>query len=173
MRAHDFQVNIVGLSQKAHQFEYEFGDEFFEHYGVALLERGRFTAHVTLDKSETMIEGRFLVEGTAHLVCDRSLEPFDHPMNIDRTIRFKYGQEEKELSEEIVLISRDRSSLDVGQYLYELIGVSIPMKRLHPKFQDDDLEESDIQLVYSSPIDKTEKEEDAIDPRWEKLKKLK
>ena len=86
---------------------------------------------------------------------------------------FKYDQEEKELTEEIVLISRERASLDVGQYLYELIGVSVPIKRLHPKFQNDDLEESDIQLVYSSPIEKTENEEDAIDPRWEKLKKLK
>ncbi len=173
MRAKDFQVNIIGLSQKAHEFDYEFSDGFFEHYGRILLERGHFTAHVVLDKTETMLEGRFQIQGTASLICDRSLEPFDYPMHIDRTIRFKYGQEEKELSDEIVLISRDRTSLDVGQYLYELIGVSVPMKRLHPKFQSDDLEESEIELVYSSPIDEKEKEEDAIDPRWEKLKKLK
>jgi uncharacterized metal-binding protein YceD (DUF177 family) len=120
-----------------------------------------------------MLEGRFQIQGNAGLICDRSLEPFDYPMEIDRTIRFKYGQEEKELSDEIVLISRDRSSLDIGQYLYELIGVTIPMKRLHPKFENDELEESEIELVYSSTPDETEKEEDAIDPRWEKLKKLK
>jgi len=173
MRAQDFQVNIIGLSQKAHQFDFEFGDEFFEHYGRSLLEHGHFKAVVTLEKSETMLEGRFQVTGTAGLICDRSLEPFDYPMEIDRMIRFKYGPEEKELSDEIVLISRDRQRLDLGQYIYEFIGVTIPMKRLHPKFKDDELEESEIQLVYSSPIDETEKEEGTIDPRWEKLKKLK
>ena len=46
------------------------------------------------------------------------------------------------------------------------------MKRLHPNFKNKELEESEIQLVYSSPVDST-KEEDTIDPRWEKLKKLK
>ena len=121
----------------------------------------------------SMIEGLFHIQGVAHLICDRSLEAFDYPMEIARTIRFKYGEEEKELSDEIVMITREQTNLDIGQYLYELIGVSLPMKRLHPKFQNDELEESEIQLVYSSPIDKNEKEEDAIDPRWEKLKKLK
>ncbi|CAN5557760.1 DUF177 domain-containing protein [soil metagenome] len=173
MRAQDFKVNIIGLSQKAHRFDYQFGDEFFGHYGTALLESGHFTACVTLDKRETLIESHFHIHGTAKFICDRSLEPFDYPMDIDRMIMFKYGEEEKELSEEIVLITRNQQSLDIGQYMYELIGVGIPMKRLHPKFQNDDLEESEIQLVYSSPIDKTEKDEDAIDPRWEKLKKLK
>ncbi len=173
MRAKDFKVNIVGLSQRAHQFDYEFGDEFFEHYGRVLLESGNFTATVTLDKRETLIESHFKIQGTAKLVCDRSLEPFDYPMDIDKMILFKYGEEEKELSDEIVLITRNQQSLDVGQSMYELIGVEIPMKRLHPKFKDDDLEESEIQLVYSSPVDENEKDEDAIDPRWEKLKKLK
>lgn len=173
MKGEDFKVNIIGLSQKAHRFDYEFGAEFFEKYGRTLLEDGQFTAQVLLNKGETMIEANFRIQGKAKLVCDRSLEPFDYPMDIDRRILFKYGQEEKELSDEIVLITREHVSLDIGQYMYELIVVNIPMKRLHPKFQNDDLEESEIQLVYSSPIEETEKEEDAIDPRWEKLKKLK
>lgn len=173
MKGEDFKVNVIGLSQKAHLFDYEFGQEFFEKYGKALLENGHFKARVTLNKRETMIEANFHIQGTANLICDRSLEPFEYPLDINRRILFKYGQEEKELSDEIVLITREHVSLDLGQYMYELIGVNIPMKRLHPKFQDDDLEESEIQLVYSSPIEETEKEEDAIDPRWEKLKKLK
>ena len=173
MKGQNFKVNIIGLSQKAHPFDYEFSDGLFEKYGQSLLEKGQFSAHIVLDKKDTMIEAHFQIQGHARLICDRSLEPFDYPMDIDRLIVFKYGQEEKELSDEIILITRDHVSLDLGQYVYELIAVNIPMKRLHPKFQHDDQEESEIQLVYSSPIEPTEKEEDAIDPRWEKLKKLK
>jgi uncharacterized protein len=172
MKGQDFQVNIIGLSNKTHTFDYEFGSGFFDIYGRNLLENGQFKAQVTLAKSETMIEANFHIEGSAHLICDRSLEPFDYPMDIDKKIVFKFGQEEKELSDEIVVITREHERLDLGQYMYELIGVSLPMKRLHPKFQDDELEESDIQLVYKSPVDDTG-DDDAIDPRWEKLKKLK
>ncbi len=173
MRAQNYTVNIIGLSQKAHRFDFELGDEFFGQYGQTLLESGLFKVGVILDKRETLIEASFHIQGNAHLTCDRCLEPFDYPMDLDRMILFKYGQEEKELSDEIVLITHEQVSLDLGQYIYELIVVAIPMKRLHPKYINDNLEESEIQLVYSSPIEANNKEEDAIDPRWEKLKKLK
>ena len=172
MRAQDFAINIIGLSQRSHQFVFEFGDDFFALYGNQLIDKGKFKAEVILDKRETLIEGHFRITGTAGLICDRSLEAFDYPLEIEKRIVFKYGDEAKELSEEIVLITRDQAQLDVGQYLYELIAVNIPMKRLHPMFRQDDQEESDIRLVYSSPVDENEQEE-KTDPRWEKLKKLK
>lgn len=174
MRAADFKVNILGLSQKAHTFEFAVGDDFFAHYGKALLDGGQFDTVVTLDKRETLIEADFSIRGNARLTCDRSLEPFDLPMDFHRKILFKYGEEATELSEEIVLITRDQASLDVGQYLYELITVNLPMKRLHPRFRDEPESEESIRLVYSSPADdKENKEDEPIDPRWEKLKKLK
>ena len=174
MRAADFKVNLQGLSQKAHRFEYAFGDEFFGLYGNSLLDGGQFEAEVTLDKRETLIEGGFSIRGHARLVCDRSLEPFDFPMDIRKKILFKYGEEEKELSEEIVLITREQAFLDLGQSLYELITVNLPMKRLHPRFNEEGTDHEDIRLVYSSPPDDTDnKEDEPIDPRWEKLKKLK
>ena len=171
MKAPDYKVNIIGLSQKAHHFDFDLDDGFFKLYGTSLLAGGRFSAGIALDKRETLIEVNFQIRGVAHLVCDRSLEPFDFPLEIQRKILFKYGEEEKELSEEIILITHKKVSLDIGQFLFELIVVSLPMKRLHPKFQNEVLQESEIQLVYSSPVDS--KEEDTIDPRWEKLKKLK
>jgi uncharacterized protein len=174
MRVADFKVNLQGLSQRAHRFDYAFGDEFFGLYGKTLLEGGKFEAEVILDKRETLIEANFSIRGDARLVCDRSLEPFDYPMDIRRKILFKYGEEEKELSEEIVLITREQPFLDLGQYLYELITVNLPMKRLHPRFNEETTDLEDIRLVYSSPADDTDnKEEEPIDPRWEKLKKLK
>ncbi len=173
MRAADFKVNIIGLSQKAHRFDYAFGDDFFSLYSAALLERGQFEAEVILDKRETLIEAHFGIRGNAKLVCDRSLEPFDFPMDIQRKILFKYGEEEKELSDEIMLITREQATLDLGQYLFEFITVNLPMKRLHPRFRDEESIEDDIRLVYSSPADGGEEKEDEPDPRWEKLKNLK
>ncbi|KXK30519.1 MAG: hypothetical protein UZ12_BCD005000568 [Bacteroidetes bacterium OLB12] len=87
---------------------------------------------------------------------------------------FKYGEEAQEISDEIVIITRDQDSIDLGQYFYEFIALAIPMKKLHPRFANE--AENDQFIVYSTAQNETEesdKENDAIDPRWEKLKKLK
>ncbi len=168
-----FSVNIIGLSYKAHQFEYEFGSAFFEKYGKDMVSDGHFSANVVLDKHETFIDAEFKIKGEAKLICDRSLEPFDFPVDIDSRIMFKYGEEEAELSDEIIIISRDRVSLELGQYLYEFISLSIPIKKVHPKFEDEDEDDnSEGKLIYTSETESSEEEKE-VDPRWEILKKLK
>lgn len=170
----DFSVNIIGLSKKVHLFHFELKDAFFERYGKEVLSKGDFDAEVTLDKKETFIEVDFKISGHAELICDRSLEPFEQPLNIDRKVIFKYGEEPQEISDEIVIITRDQDSIDLGQYMYEFIVLSIPIKKLHPDLRDEDEEdESDVRIVYSTSTEKEEVKEEDIDPRWEKLKKLK
>ena len=93
-----FNVNIIGLSNKAHQFDYEIGNAFFENYGKDMVSDGHFSANVVLDKHERFIEAEFKIKGEAKLICDLSLEPFDFQINIDKRIMFKFGEEEAELS---------------------------------------------------------------------------
>ena len=161
-----FSVNIIGLSNNVHQFGFELGDEFFKQFGQDLLDKGIFKAKITLDKRETLIQADFRIEGTARLICDRSLEPFDYPMTLENQIMFKYGQEKKEISEDMVMITHETEKLDMGQYMYEFISLGIPMKKLHPKFQGEESDQDS--MIYRS--DQEEKPD--IDPRWEALKKL-
>ena len=169
-----FNVNIIGLSNKAHQFDYEIGNAFFENYGKDAVSDGHFSAHVVLDKHERFIEAEFKIKGEAKLICDLSLEPFDFQINIDKRIMFKFGEEETELSDEIMIISSDRVSLELGQYIYEFIALSIPIKKVHPKFQEteEDDDDSKGKLIYSTET-KSSSDDQKVDPRWEILKKLK
>lgn len=177
MGARGFTVNIVGLKNTVHHFDFEVRNDFFSHYGTGLLTEGSLTAGVALDKRETFIEATFSVRGTVGLVCDRTLEPFDHPIRADKKLVFKYGDADEELSDEIVVIHRDRESLELGQYIFEFIVLEVPMKKLHPRFQHEDEDDDDLEgkIIYTSPPSDEGKPDDgeAIDPRWEKLKKLK
>jgi uncharacterized protein len=169
-----YSVNIIGLSNRAHSFNYELNDEFFARYGQDLVPGGRFKAEVVLDKHETFIEAEFRINGQAALICDRSLEPFDFPVDMDKKVVFKYGEEETELSDEIVLITRETTTVDLGQLMYEFIVLGIPMRKLHPRFQEEDEDENkDGKVIYSSSTDANQSEDDQVDPRWEQLKKLK
>ncbi len=169
----DFSVNILGLSQKVHQFTFQLNDAFFNAYQNHFFSKGDFGAVVSLDKHETFIDAQFQIDGTAELVCDRSLEPYKFPIRLNEKIIFKYGEEEGELSEEIVVIARDRVNLDIGQYLHEFITLAIPMKKLHPRYHDDNEEVQEGKLVYTSSTSAVENDpEQLMDPRWEQLKKV-
>lgn len=165
-----FGVNIVGLSLATHEFEYELGGSFFKQYSSETISEGQLKAQVSLNKHETFIETIFAISGTVRLTCDRSLDEFDFPMNIRQKLVYKYGDEDREVSEEVMVIHRDTATLDLGQPMYEYIALAVPMKKLHPRFQDEDTDEEGT-LVYSS--EKETSSEAPTDPRWDKLKKLK
>lgn len=169
-----YSINIVGLSNKEHHFQYDFGDAFFGKYGSNLVSRGNFHVDLLLDKHETFLEAEFKIKGTAELICDRSLEPFDYPIENRHKIVFKYGEKDEEITDEIIIIHRDTASLEVGQYIYEFIALSVPLKKLHPRFQNEEDEENpEGKIVYSSEAPKENKNGEEIDPRWNILKKLK
>jgi uncharacterized metal-binding protein YceD (DUF177 family) len=72
------------------------------------------------------------------------------------------------------MIHRDSDTLELGQYMYEFINLAIPMKKLHPRYQDEVEDGEEVKLIYSSGTTSTDAESDEdIDPRWDKLKKLK
>jgi len=171
----DFRVNIIGLSKKVHLFQFKIKDGFFEHYGKEVLSKGDFDAEISLDKRETFIEVDIKISGHAELVCDRSLEPFNYELNIDRKVIFKYGEVPQEISDEIVIITRDQDNIDLGQFMYEFIVLAIPIKKIHPDLRDqeDNDDDSTSKIVYSTSTEEEETKEEHIDPRWEKLKKLK
>ncbi len=170
----EYRINIIGLSNKLHTFHFEVGNAFFEHYGQGLVSEGNFGVDVDLDKHETFLDARFRISGNARLICDRSLDPFSYPVRVDKHVVFKYGETDQELSDEIVMIQRDADSLELGQYIYEFIGLEIPIKKLHPRYADEPEENSEGKIIYSSESDTTDEAgSDVIDPRWEKLKKLK
>jgi len=175
----EYTINIVGLSNQKHAFRFEVNDLFFERHGRQILESGDFTVDVMLDKHATFLEAFFEIAGRARLVCDRTLEPFDDTLAMKKKIIFKLGEETKEVSEEIVVIARETDQIDLAQYIYEFICLEIPIKKIHPRFRGEEgsNEENRFggQVVYRSDglSNATEEQEIEIDPRWEKLKKLK
>lgn len=181
-----YRINIVGLSNKVHHFTFEdVGPDLFKEYGSDVLTEGKFRVDVSLDKRETFLEAEFKIHGTGRLVCDRSLEPFDYPIHTRRKVVFKYGDQDEEITDEIMIIQRDTAWIDLGQYIYEFIALSIPLKKLHPRFQDEVGEDDNAvgRIVYTSggadDIENDDhsgengKDNDDIDPRWNALKKLK
>lgn len=162
-------INIASLRNETYEFQFHIDKLFFENFGTELVADGNLEVFLTLTKHEGFLETTFKITGSVRLICDRSLDAFDYPLNLNNRVIFKFAEESEEISEEIVHLRRDTDTLNAGQYIYDMIGSALPMKRLHPRFSAEEDKNEDGKIIYSSST----KDENAIDPRWEKLKKLK
>jgi len=168
-----FDIDIFGLQPGSHKYDFDIEDSFFQEFENSLIEKGSLKCRIILERTE-----RLITAGKVELLCDRSLETFDHPVKIREQLIFKYGEEEEEMDNNIYTITSSTQRLKLGQPVFELISVSVPMRKLHPRFKDDDQENEDIYFSTSSETPGSDKksentDEENIDPRWEALKKLK
>lgn len=116
-----------------------------------------------------MITLTMKIKGAIELECDRSLEKFDYPISVEKENIYKYGDEEKELSEDVFVITKNQQEINISTFLYESISLEIPMKKLHPKFEN---ETDSDEIIYVSKLDDKQEDKEP-DPRWAALKKLK
>ena len=167
------EIQISGLREGKHSFQFGLDSRFSAAFSEEFFTEPRLEATITLEVSETMIQAQIEIRGTVVLVCDRSLELFSYPVNTRVNHFFKFGEEEKELSDELEVISQERVHLDFDQLVYDTVALSLPGKKLHPDFASETSESEDEegQLVYSTRSD-AENELNERDNRWDILKIL-
>lgn len=183
LRAYD--IELLKLKDGEHTLTFEVNRDFFEFYN-ALDWVNDANVVVTLDirKTVNLMDLKFIINGTVNVTCDRSLENFDYPLDVTQMYLYKFGPIEQEINEDMSMITKDTSHINVAQLIYEFILLAIPAKKIHPDYLDeideDDFEEEGT-LVYltdeNEEIDADEsdeaKEDKPADPRWEILNKLK
>ena len=86
----------------------------------------------------------------------------------------KFGDEYNDENIDILIVPHGTYEINIQQYIYELIILAVPIKRIHPGVEDGTLD-SDIleKLEELSPkLKENRKTKEDIDPRWDTLKKL-
>jgi len=164
-----YDIDIARLKNGNYPFRYEISDDFFSLFDYGLLKKGKLVVVLDLAKKDSFMELAFNLHGTVEMVCDRSLDLFDHPLNVEEEIIVKYGDRQEEMAVNVEMIPENSQSINVAKYIYEIISVALPMKRLHPRYKQST--ETNDELIYTS--DSKESESEIIDPRWQVLKNLK
>ena len=174
-----YDINIIGLEEKRYEFDFQSDSTFFKTLDQQLVTKGDVTTHLILDKSETMIRLDFQIRGVVEQTCDRCLDLYDENVDTRRTLYLKFGDRNEELTDEIELIERNTATVHIARYIFDFIVLSLPMKRLHPRFRTDETDDDEAatgKLIYSSgeatETDETGEKTPAADPRWDALRKL-
>lgn len=162
-----FEIPFVGLKLGTHEFEFELDKTLFEKFPNSLIEEGELIGVMMLEKKETMMIAHFSVEGFVTVNCARCNEEMEDYLDGEITIYYKFGTEEEE-DENLIVLSPEAYFIDVSHPFYELITVSLPSRTVHDEGECDEEMVKILEKLQAKPSENKEE----IDPRWAALKNL-
>ncbi len=166
----EFLIPFVGLKLGKHRFDYQINNKFFQEFDYHQFEDAAITVELVFEKKATLLELSFKHQGSVNVPCDVTGEQFDLPIKGKLNLVVQFGEEYNDDNEELLVLPHGEYQVNVAQYIYEMIVLSVPLKRIHPGVKDGSIDVSNYEryITYEQP--KEQKEE--VDPRWAKLKDL-
>jgi len=158
-----FKIDIFRLENKQYLHEFEGDNDFFEALDQNLIEKGHFKTTIVLNKNETMIQMIYTIIGSVELSCDRSLDLFDFPVNINQKMILKFSDHNEEITEELMLIDRNLQYINVAQDIFDFIGLQIPIKKLHPRFLEDEITYDSLMKKFEDEYEEEDFDEEEVD----------
>ncbi|WP_348824027.1 YceD family protein [Flavobacterium aestuarii] len=171
----EYTIPFVGLKLGKHKFEYQINNPFFEIFDYNEFQNSDIKVNVVLDKQSNLLELNFKHKGTINVPCDMTGEDFDLPIKGKLKLIVRFGETFNNDNEELLILPFGEFEIDIAQYIYEMIVLSVPQRRVHPGIKDGSLNTEALTKLKELTIKeqkKEKKEEENIDPRWDKLKQL-
>lgn len=169
MKKREFEIPFSGLKQGKHEFHYVIDNGFFESFDYKEFNAAHIELTVLLTKLSTMMELEFSAEGMVNVDCDRSGEPFDLPISGTLELIVKFGDAFNDDDDELLVLPHGEHQVDIGQYVYEMLVLAVPTKRVHPGVLDGSLKSEALKKLKEL---EPRENKDNTDPRWDALKDL-
>ncbi|MDR3235480.1 MAG: DUF177 domain-containing protein [Prevotellaceae bacterium] len=128
------------LSSGKHIFTFDIGDAFFDSFENSEIEHGNFSVEVILEKRAALLEFFIKINGNVKVACDRCLDELELPVNYEGRLLVKFSHvqddaDDADDADDVIIIEPTENEIDLSQFLYDSINVSLPMQRVHPEDQ--------------------------------------
>ena len=168
----NMKIRIHGIEDGKHQIELQEDVKNIPYFFPEFV--GEVQVSGVLAKSKN----RFSFVGTAKcnakLICDISLEEFVEEISANININFTantasfFIEKNSTAKTEEVFIHEDDEYFDISNEVKDVLAISIPMKRISPKYKGKTFAE-----IYPQHSNKVESEaNEIIDERWQALKNI-
>ncbi len=165
-----YKIEFAALKIGDHQFNFKADKKFFDRFNFSDFNDISVNIDIDLTKKSTLLKLNFVLEGRVNVSCDLTNEPYDHTIKHVASLVVKFGQEYNDEDDEILVLPHGDHKLFVDQYIFEMIVLSLPPKRIHPGVEDGSLNSEILEILEEL---KPKENSNLADPRWEQLKKLK
>ena len=166
-----FKIDLKGLTAEATALEFDLDKGFFDALDQTEVEGGALHVSLSIRKASGFFELQFHTVGTVDIVCDRCLDLMEQPIETDNRLTVKLGSTVSE-DDDTVTVDENEGILDTSWYIYEFIALAIPIQHVHATGK---CNPAMMKALEELSADRSGDEESsqAVDPRWEALKKLK
>lgn len=165
-------INLLALKEDSKEVSVVLNDGYFQSLDDAEIQHGSVNAVLSIRKAATEEFALTIgVEGIVTVQCDLCLDDMEQPVKAESSYIVKLGQEPSE-DEDIIIVDENEGILSTAWLVYETIALAIPIKHVHAPGKCNDAMTKKLEEL-SATRSGDEIAEDAVDPRWEALKKLK
>ena len=131
----EFEIAFVGLKPGVHEFSYEITDKFFVEFQQQDFRNCKANIKLTLDKKNGFMLLKFELGGKLEVICDRCnnnlpIDLWDEFNIIVKMVEEPELMNEQEDDPDVYYISRGESHLNLANWIYEFINLSIPMQKV-------------------------------------------
>ncbi|MGW9684506.1 YceD family protein [Flagellimonas sp. 2504JD1-5] len=172
MKLKEFFIPFTGLKLGKHEFGYQIENTFFESFEYQEFNAASISTTAILEKMNNMMELDIEANGTVNVDCDLTGEPFDQAVSAKLHLVIKFGEEYNDENDEILIIPHGEYQINIAQYIYEMLVLSVPPKRVHPGVLDGTLKSEILEKLEELQPKESKEETEGTDPRWDDLKKL-
>jgi uncharacterized metal-binding protein YceD (DUF177 family) len=165
-----FKIDLKGLTEEVSTFDWTLDKSFFDALDQTEVEGGTLHVSLSIRKASGFFNLHFHTAGTIDIPCDRCLDPMEQPIATDNQLVVRLGPTDSE-DDDAVTVDENEGMLDTSWYIYEFIALAIPIQHVH---ETGKCNPAMTQALEELSADRSGDEESnqAVDPRWEKLKKL-
>ncbi len=133
-RRREFEIAFVGLKPGVHEYNYIIGDKFFEAFQQQDFRNCNGHVKLLLERKNGFMMLRFEIGGTLEVTCDRCNNNLPLDLWDEFAITIKMVEEPDQMNDQeddpdVYYISRGESHIDVANWIYEFINLSIPMQK--------------------------------------------
>ena len=126
-----YKIAYKGLKNGSYDFDFKVDNALFETFETEEIKGGDCDVRVVLNRSESMLELSISIDGEVICECDRCLEDCPIAIEYDGELVVKFSDESDYYDGEVMWISPSEDMLDLTQYIYESIVLSLPYSRVH------------------------------------------
>jgi uncharacterized protein len=168
-----FQLNFGSLADGNHTFQYHIDSDFFENFENSLLQTADIQVKLSLHKTYNLLTLDFELVGTIQAPCDICTEPVDIRVDTTDTLLVKLISEELESDRpDVIYLIQGSTQVDISQHLYELVSLSLPMRRTHPE-DENGVPTCDPAVLKHIQNHPANADQQPSNPIWDALKNLK
>lgn len=131
--AQRYSIAWKGLKNGRHDFRFEVDKALFEAFESTEIKDGRCEVSVGVDRSEKQLTLDVGITGHVVVECDRCLEDCRVPIDFEGQLVVKFSDEVHEYDGEVMWMLPGEDRVELAQYIYESIVLSLPYQWVHPE----------------------------------------